>query len=251
MSRLSPTRAKAALIAELRARIQTLEAAGRGPGHIPAAPLGVPEIDGALPWGGLAGGALHEMVGAGDGAATGFASALAARLSRGGAPVLWCLANSDLHAPGLAGFSLDPERLIVVRARKDREVLWAMEEGLRSGPLAVVVGETGVLDLTASRRLQLAAETGGTIGIAVRLERAGDFPTAATTRWRIIAAPSAESLEGVGMGNARWRVELLRCRGGEVGEWLLEWDHEAHRFTVAAAALDRPARAHPPLRQAG
>ncbi len=234
MPRPSPTRAKATLIAELRARIQALEAAGNGSGRIPAAPLGVPEIDGALPWGGLAGGALHEMVGAGA-----------------GAPVLWCLVGADLHAPGLVGFGLDPGRLIVVRARKEREVLWAMEEGLRSGPLAAVVGETGVLNLTASRRLQLAAETGGTIGIAVSLERAEEFHNAATTRWRITSAPGAEPPIGVGLGPARWRVELLRCRGGEAGEWLLEWDHEAHRFTVAAAALDRPDRAHPPLKAAG
>ena len=216
MPRPSPTRAKATLIAELRARIQALEAAGNGSGRIPAAPLGVPEV--------------------GAGA---------------GAPVLWCLVGADLHAPGLVGFGLDPGRLIVVRARKEREVLWAMEEGLRSGPLAAVVGETGVLNLTASRRLQLAAETGGTIGIAVSLERAEEFHNAATTRWRITSAPGAEPPIGVGLGPARWRVELLRCRGGEAGEWLLEWDHEAHRFTVAAAALDRPDRAHPPLKAAG
>ena len=51
--------------------------------------------------------------------------------------------------------------------------------------------------MTASRRLQLAAERSGTIGIALRRWRrqteAADFgqPTAAVTRWRVSALPSA------------------------------------------------------------
>ena len=47
-------------------------------------------------------------------------------------------------------------------------------------------------------------------------------------------------------GAARWRVELLRARGGRPHHWLLEWHHDpdcetAGGFALAAAPGDRPA----------
>ena len=63
-------------------------------------------------------------------------------------------------------------------------MLACFEEGLRHGGLGAVVAEVARLSMTASRRLQLAAETSGTIGIAIRRWRrqteAADFgqPTA-------------------------------------------------------------------------
>ncbi len=115
----------------LRARIQALET-GRLGGR--AMPLGLAAIDAVLPGGGLALGALHEIMGSGadeeDGAVpAAFAASLLARLE---GPVLWCLQADDLYAPGLAASFLAPERLIVARCRDDAEILWAMEEGLRS-----------------------------------------------------------------------------------------------------------------------
>src|SRR5471030_2981552 len=119
----------------LRARIQALEN-GRLCGRV--MPCGLAAIDAALPGGGLALGTLHEIVGAGadeeDGAVpAAFAASLLARLTRrtGGA-VLWCLQADDLYAPGLAACGLPPARLIVARCRDDAEILWTMEEGLRS-----------------------------------------------------------------------------------------------------------------------
>jgi len=71
--------------------------------------------------------------------------------------------------------------------------------------------------MTASRRLQLAAESSGTIGIAIRRWRrpaeAADFgqPTASVTRWRVTVLP-ATPLPVPGVGRARWQLELIRCR---------------------------------------
>ena len=73
----------------------------------------------------------------------------------------WCRRQDGLYGPGLAAFGLDPGRLIVVRARTDKDVFWAMEEGLRCSRLVAVVGEVGALDCSAGRRLQLAARAGG------------------------------------------------------------------------------------------
>ena len=83
------------------------------------------------------------------------------------------------------------------RPGRTKAILACFEEGLRHGGLGGVVGEVGRLAMTPSRRLQLAAETTGTIGIAIRRWRrpaeAADFgqPTASTTRWRVTALPAS------------------------------------------------------------
>jgi protein ImuA len=110
--------------------------------------------------------------------------------------------------------------VIHVEAGDERSVLACFEEGLRHGGLGAVVAEVSRLSMTASRRLQLAAEASGTLGLAVRRWRrpaeADDFglPTAAATRWRVSALPSAP-WPVPGVGRTRWLLELMRCRSGE------------------------------------
>jgi protein ImuA len=91
-------------------------------------------------------------------------------------------------------------------------VLAVMEEGLHHGGLAAVVGEVGRVTMTATRRLQLAAEVGGTMALMLkRWRKAGEdplaLPSAAVTRWRLSPAPS-ERLSVPGIARARWRLEL-------------------------------------------
>ena len=214
-------------------------------------PFGVAAIDRALPGGGLARGALHEILGMGgdeeDGAlAAAFAAGILARLDKDGT-VLWCMPRPDLYGPGLAAHGLDPERLVLVRARRDDEILWAMEEGLRAPGIAAVVGEVGVLPSVASRRLQLAAEHSGITAFLLRRWRDGgeaarerDLPNAAATRWRIAALPSVPARGEPGIGHPRWRVELLRCRGGEPARWEVEVTDATGSLSLAAALADRP-----------
>jgi protein ImuA len=224
---------RGAMIVGLRARIAGIE---RGEARRPVS-LGLDALDAALPEGGLARGAVHGA--AGD-AAAGFAAMVAGRLD---GAVLWCVEAADraaLYGPGLAAFGLDPERLIVVRCRGRTELLWAMEEGLRTRVLAAVIGAPpGAVDLTASRRLQLAAEAGGTLGIVLDKGGAGRFAASALeSRWRIDAAPAGNA------NGLRWRVVLERCRGGAQGaHWMVERDEETGDFAVAAAPADRPAAA--------
>src|SRR3546814_1450644 len=82
--------------------------------------------------------------------------------------VLWCRTRPDLFAPALAQAGLPPDRVIYVEAGDDKTVLACVEEGLRHGGLGAVVAEIGRLSMTASRRLQLAAEGTGAIGLALR-----------------------------------------------------------------------------------
>jgi len=233
----------------LKSRILALEGAWQGLGRHeegrPAAPLGLEPLDRALPWGGLPTACLHEVSAgaAADGAVAGFAAYLLARLSaaagRRQSAVLWCAAGDGLYGPGLAAYGLDTHRLILVRGRRQADLLWALEEALRSGALAAVLGEVEEADLTATRRLQLAAEAGRTTALLLRPPGGKPAPSAAVTAWRIAAAPSGAAPWGAGLGRERWRLELVRCRGGLPRQWLVEWNDEANRLAVAAEFRDR------------
>jgi protein ImuA len=161
--------------------------------------------------------------------------------------VLWCLPYPDLYGPGLAAHGLDPGRVVLVRALRDAEILWAMEEGLRAPGIVGVVGEVGSLPAAASRRLQLAAERSGITAFLLRRWRDGGqatreraLPNAATTRWRIAALPSRPLQGEPGVGRARWRIELLRCRGGEPACWEVEVADATGYVSLAATLADRP-----------
>ena len=115
--------------------------------------FGIEAIDRALPGGGLALGAVHEITEQGtDGARASLSALFAAGiLARLPGPVIWCLYSRDLFAPALARVGLHPDRVIYCESWKDADVLPAMEEGLRHGGLAGVVGELVRLPLTPSR----------------------------------------------------------------------------------------------------
>ena len=159
---------------------------------------------------------------------------------------MWCLPRPDLYGPGIAAHGLDPGRVVLVSAPRDGEILWAMEEGLRAPGIAAVVGEVGTLPAVASRRLQLAAERSGITAFLLRRWREGGqaareriLPNAATTRWRIAAMPSIPARNEPGVGRPRWRVELLRCRGGEPACWEVEVADATGHVCLAAALADR------------
>ena len=230
----------------LRTRLRALEQDGRSAAGV--LPFGVPALDAALPAGGLALGALHEVAGAGAGAVDGAAALFAAGVvARRPGPVLWCVTRADLFAPALCQAGLPPDRVIYVEAGDEKSLLACFEEGLRQGAgLAGVVAETARLGLTASRRLQLAAEASGGLGLVVRRWRrpadAAAFgePTAAATRWRVTAAPSSP-LPTPGVGRARWFIELVRCRGGDAAEFTLEACDETGHLALPADLAHRPA----------
>ncbi len=225
----------------LRATVARIERGGLAEGGEDGAlPLGVAEIDRALGEGGLRRGALHEIAGA---AATGFAAVIAGRAARGGGSVLWCGAGrgrGGLYPPGLALLGLSPSSLILLDCRNERELLAAAEEGLRNAGLAALLLEVSRLpDMTAARRLQLAAETGGVPGLllcpgamAPDMTVGALPPSPAVSRWRASHAPAGPG------GGFRWRLELLRCRGGGAGKWMVDWNEKTHCLDLVSPAGD-------------
>jgi protein ImuA len=245
---------------ELRLCIARIERRGEPVQAAHCLPFGLAALDACLPGGGLRLGALHEVAGAGpDGAHAAAASLLIGGiLARTAGPVLWVLERRDLFAPGLAAVGLEPDRVIYAETGRTARVLLVMEEGLRHAGLAGVVGEiSGRINLTASRRLQLAAEHSGVIGFSLR--RADDTkllaePSAAVTRWRVATLPSPPALlqapDTPGLAPPRWRLDLVRCRGGEPGSWIVEASDAQGHLRLAADLAHRPAAPAPGQRRA-
>jgi protein ImuA len=136
----------------------------------------------------------------------------------------------------------------VIEAGDEKAMLACFEEALRHPELGAVVAEIGHLSMTASWRLQLAAEGSGVIGLALRRWRrqadATEFrqPTAAMTRWRVSVLPSTP-LQVSGVGRARRVVELIRCRGGESATFELEACDAKGRLALASTLAYRPSQA--------
>ncbi len=224
--------------------------------------FGVACIDEAL-GGGLALGALHELAPCAPlhaGTATGFAFALAALAHR---PALW-IQNAPVHleagapyGPGLDCFGFPMERLIALAVSRTTEALWAMEEALKCSALTVIAefyDDESAVDLTAVRRLSLAARAGGGLALLLR-HRTSAAPSAAATRWEAASVCGPRDSFG-GLGRTAFSLSLTKNRHGPLGRWVLCWDHHACTFVVPAlsfrvaeTARDRPDRA--PLKCAG
>lgn len=197
---------------------------GRRPHHaVPALSLG----DGAA----LALARLHEGCGA---ARRSFAMLVAARvLAAGRKGAIWWIAPAwqadQLHAEGVAEF-VGPERLILVRPKRAEDVLWTLEEILRSGTAPLAVADIpGLPSLTAVRRLHLAAESGAETGqapLGLILTPGPGGAQGVESRWR--CDPDH------GPRTRAWRLERLRARMDPPRRWQLT--HEAD----AGFALHRP-----------
>jgi protein ImuA len=196
--------------------------------------------------GGLGRGRVHELFAAtGDDAAsaTGFAAMLALRAVGRRAPIFWLRTDEAerlggrLHGPGLVEMGGDPDSLVLGIAPDAKALLRGAADAARcSGLSALIVecrGQCPGLDLTASRRLALAAEQSGVTLFLLRLE-AEPIPSAADTRWAVGAAPS-QALEANAPGAPIFEIELLRRRAGPSGmRWQLEWNRDRLIFREPA-----------------
>ena len=212
-------------------------------------------LDAALS-GGLARGRVHELFAAeadDSASAAGFAVMLALRAAEN-APILWLKADDaerrggQLHGPGLAELGGNPDALVLGLAPDAKALLRGAADAARCSGLGAMIvecwGKCPSLDLTASRRLALAAEQSRVTLLMLRLE-AEPSPSAADTRWSVSAAPS-QALEANAPGPPRLEIELLRRRAGPSGmRWCLEWDRDQTIFREPAlpgAVVSLPSR---------
>ncbi|HUZ33639.1 MAG TPA: hypothetical protein VMV19_16285, partial [Xanthobacteraceae bacterium] len=144
--------------------------------------------------------------------------------------------NGRPYGHGIRALGLDPNRLILVGTAHRKQTLWALEEALHARAVAAVAGVIDKLDLKSSLRLQLAATDAG---VPLFLLRPAEIleASAAATRWRVASAPAVRDRFGL-ITHARWQLMLERCRNGRAGEWIVEYDHVTHCFSLASALAD-------------
>jgi protein ImuA len=230
--------ARSTVLEELRRRLPGVDAVHS------SLPIGLPVLDDHLPQGGLACGALHEVVPATAGAlssAFGFVVAMLARLPQGRPfilvmPTYRQREHGRLCGHGLNSLGLDPARVTLVETAHRKETLWAMAEALHSAVPLAVAGMIDRLDLKTSQKLHLAASDTGLPLLLIRPAQTLES-SAAATRWRVGTAEAARDRFGLG-ARPRWHLQLERCRNGRPGEWNVEYDHVTHRFSLAAALAD-------------
>lgn len=228
-------------------------------------------VDNALPRGGLERGAVHEWIGVDeveDGSqashnsrtnrAAGWSPPLTllvqiARQSlaghdSGAAHVVWIGRSIWPYAPALDQREAHHARRLLaaslfVQTETVRERVWAADLALRSGCIASVIVDGSGFDLSATRRLQLAAEAGGSLCLLARPPWEQSLLSAANTRWVVRCCPTFTT-------SRRWTVELLRCKGVQPAEqaassrlWILERNHATRHVAVVSDVLGRPGQA--------
>jgi hypothetical protein len=203
---------------------------------------GTAGVDGLLPGGGLRYGMLTEWLSgmARGGAAT--LSLLCAREAcRPGGVLVVIDRLQTFYPPAAAAWGIDFNRLIIVRPRSVREELWAAVQGLRSPAAAAVWAMIDRLDSRAFRRLQLAAQAGGTLGLLLRPGYARGQPSWADVRLEVGAGGWGLGTRG-NRSNRFVQVRVLRTRGGRPGgSLILEIDDAAHTVREVREGHD----AHP------
>ncbi len=187
-------------------------------------PTGFPALDAALPAGGWPFPGLIEILSGhpGSGALRLMLPALA-RLAQDQRWLIWVAPPYQPYAPALQAAGIDLSRVMIVDvddaattapargvprgaapATGGDEVLWAFEQALRFPGCGAGLLWPGALEALTLRRLQLACEAGGTLGV---LFRAGEFArqaSPAALRLLLTPRPASDALD----------ITVLKCRGG-------------------------------------
>lgn len=243
-----PAATKKEIIHQLQKELLLLQ--GFSPSSANMIDVGLGPVTAAFPNAVFPTGAIHEFMSEAveHAAATGgFIAGLLGTLMRQGGVCIWISASRTLFPPALKTFGVEPDQVVFVDLKREKDVLWAMEEALKCEGLAAVIGEIREINLTVSRRFQLAVEQSRVTGFILRHQPRDMNAIACMARWRItpLASEPEDGMPGVGL--PRWNVELLKVRNGKPGVWQLQW--AAGRFQpVVEKVVSKP---EAPVRKTG
>jgi protein ImuA len=182
-------------------------------------------------------------------ATSGFIAGMITSLMRDSGAVIWISTTRKIFPPALKSFGIQPDRFIFVDLKKEKDVMWAMDEALKCDSLSAVVAEMQDLSFTESRRLQLAVERSRVTGFVLRTNARKISTTACVSRWKI-SPTSSESIDSMpGVGFPQWKVELLRMRNGRPGSWEIKWQEGKFKLTKELSTI--PSIAKEEKQQAG
>jgi len=210
--------------------------------------FGLGPIEAAFPNGVFPVSALHELIcptPEQSAATSGFIAGILGTLMKQGGTCLWIGSSRKLFPSSLSLFNIEPDRVIFIDLKRERDVLWVTEEALKCEGLTAVIAELQDINIAQSRRLQLAVESSKVTGFILRTDIYKAKTSTCVARWRISPIPS-ETEDGLpGVGFPRWQVELLKVRNGNPGVWRMEWAGRSFvtldEKVIAHEALERRA----------
>ena len=188
--------------------------------------FGLGPVEAAFPNGIFPVGALHELVCPTPeqaAATSGFIAGILGTLMKQDGACLWIGSSRKLFPSSLSVFNVEPDRVIFIDLKREKDVLWVTEEALKCEGLSAVIAELQDINIAQSRRLQLAVESSKVTGFILRTDLNKAKTSTCVARWQIspISSETEDGLPGVGF--PRWQVELLKVRNGNPGVWKIEW----------------------------
>jgi protein ImuA len=199
---------------------------------------GLDAFDALPPGGTFARGAVHELLHAPGHPAPMFPTAWLAKCAAGQNAVIWSDPAHELYPPALAALGIPLERVFLLHPTSEADQIWALAECLRCRGVSAVVAALPPrqrLTRVEARRLQLAAEQGGGVGLLMRSTSRSSGEHAAVTRWLVRSESGERNVQ-------RWRIQLIFGHGGQVGQSIILEHHRDH--AAAAAAAGKPVLPH-------
>lgn len=253
---------RSATLARLAQEVQQLESAARRPTSTSAVSSGCTAMDACLPENGYVPGTIIEYLRTTSGCgATYLALAAAASALRAAEEKYLVIVDThhQLYPPALLSHRIPLAKVIWVRPQSQADAIWSVDQALRTPAVAAVIADLEAIDERDARRLQLAAERGGGLGLLLRSLHARRMPSWAEVQWVVRSAiPSAGKLQstaplatslvqattstphhlGSRQSLRRLEVGLARVRGGKAGLQLL-LDIDAATGTLQLVAREK------------
>src|SRR5258706_672954 len=185
-------------------------------------------------------GAVHEILAEPNQPPPYFFATLLARAAGGDRAIVWSDPNHLLYPPAIAAAGISLNRLLLLRPKNDADELWALTESLRCSGVGAALACPRRLSTIEARRLQLAAERGGGVGLLFRPMEARSTPYAAATRWLVASIAGERNVQ-------KWKLQLIHGHGGQVGKTVIL---EACRATNSLRVLEPVADRQVPAKKA-
>lgn len=239
-------------------KLQTLETAGLKTSRARSFATGFAALDALAPQNSLARGAVHELLFDNAHAQPKFTAALIAHAAASNGdgepegkgfapfprvafetsqPIIWTDQLSEIYPPALHALGVDLKNLYLLHPTTSTDESWAITECLRCPGVAAVVASPRRLSRIEARRLQLAAERGGSVGILMRPRDRNSSIYAAATRWLVAPHPGEQTVQ-------RWKIQLLHGHGGRIGQAVfLELCRETNSLRATEKLPDRQTHA--------
>jgi protein ImuA len=205
------------VLERLSLQIRQLETSGRPTRETIAS--GSRAMDRCLPNGGYAYGSTIELLRSAPGCGATSIALMIARQAMGEGKYLVIVdERRQLYPATIAALGVLLERVIVLHPTNHTDAVWGLDQSLRCSAVGATIATLHRLDDRVARRLQLAAELGGGLGILIRdASIARQQPSWSDIQWLLHSSDQATPSATHHRDTRQFHMELLRCGGGLAG----------------------------------